>query len=117
MNTKVALQIVSGILNGLITAGALFTTLFGEGLTLKIIAGLGILGIVVNAVSAPFLTQSASMKEVAAITGDDGKPAVRINVNANAPQAVAAVALDPAQPNIGAANSDVRAALVTKAAS
>lgn len=73
-------------------------------------ACLGVIGTVLS-------SQSAQVKAVGAITGDDGKPALRINVNANAPQAVAAAAVDPAQPNVGAANSDVRAALVTKAAS
>jgi hypothetical protein len=69
--------------------------------------GNGFLGGLVTMLS----TQSAAMKQVAAIQGDDGKPALRINVNANAPSAVAAVALDPAQPNVGAASPQIREVL------
>ena len=62
---------------------------------------------------------AAQTRTVAAITGDDGKPAVRVNVNANAGPALAAVALDPAQKNVGAINADARAVLAdtVKAAS
>lgn len=59
--------------------------------------------------------QSSMLQQVAAIRGDDGQPAVRVNVNSNAPANVAAVALDPAQKNVGAATPEVRAALVAKA--
>jgi hypothetical protein len=55
--------------------------------------------------------QGQQVKDVGAIQGADGRPAVRVNVNANAPPTVAAVALDPAQPNVGAISPDVRAAL------
>jgi hypothetical protein len=61
--------------------------------------------------------QAAMVQQVGAITGDDGKPAVRVNVGANAPAAVASVALDPSQKNVGAATPDVRAVLASKAAS
>lgn len=59
--------------------------------------------------------QGQQIKDVAAIQGDDGKPAVRINVNANAPVALATAAIDPAQKNIGAASPEVRSALLEKA--
>ena len=58
-----------------------------------------------------FSTQSAQIKQVAAMTGEDGKPAVRVSVNANAGQNLAALAIDPAQPNIGAATPVVREVL------
>jgi hypothetical protein len=69
--------------------------------------GNGFLGGLVTMLS----TQSASMKQVASIQGDDGKPALRISVNANATPAEAAVALDPTQPNVGAATPQIREAL------
>ncbi len=63
--------------------------------------------------------QGNMTKTVANFTGDDGRPAVRVAVNANAGSTLAAVALDPAQKNVGAITPDVRAALTetVKAAS
>lgn len=63
--------------------------------------------------------QANMVKTVAAITGDDGEPAIRVNVKANAGASVASVALDPKQKNIGAISPDVRATLTetVKAAS
>lgn len=63
--------------------------------------------------------QGSMTRAVANFRGDDGMPAVRIGVNANAGPAVAAVALDPMQKNVGATTSDVRAVLTetVKAAS
>ena len=43
-----------------------------------------------------FSTQSAQVKQVAAMTGDDGKPAIRVNVNANAGPTLAALAVERA---------------------
>lgn len=63
--------------------------------------------------------QANMLKSAAAIKGDDGEPAVKINVKANATPSVAAVALDPAQMNVGAISPDVRNTLTetVKAAS
>ncbi len=61
-----------------------------------------------------FSTQSAVIKQVAAMTGDDGKPAVKVSVNANAGQSLAALAVDPTQPNIGAISPVVREILKDK---
>ena len=59
--------------------------------------------------------QGAVLRNVASIQGDDGRPALRINVNANAPRALAAAAVDPAQKNIGAANPETRTVLLETA--
>lgn len=58
--------------------------------------------------------QGNMTKTVANFTGDDGQPAVRVGVKANAGATLAAVAVDPAQPNIGATTPDARAALQEK---
>lgn len=55
--------------------------------------------------------QGQMTRDVAGIKGDDGNPALRINVNANAPAALASVAVDPAQPNIGAVTPAAREVL------
>lgn len=112
ITSKQWFQIVSGINGTLITSAALLQTLFGQDLTIKIVAVLGIFGIILNSVGAALSGQGSLMKDVAAIQGDDGKPAVRINVNANAPAALASAAIDPAQPNIGAATPAARQSLL-----
>ena len=45
--------------------------------------------------------QGSMTRTVANFTGEDGQPAVRVNVRANAGPTLAAVATDPAQPNVG----------------
>jgi hypothetical protein len=117
MNLKLILNIISSINGGLITAAALLQTLFGQDLTIKIVAVLGICQIIISAISTNLTTQSNLIKDVASIQGDDGKPAVRINVNANAPLALATAALDPDQKNIGAATPEIRATLAKTVAS
>lgn len=115
MNIKLILNILSSINGGLITGAALFNPLVGQSNSLMIISVLGICQIVVSAINSNLSTQANTVAGVAAIQGDDGKPAVRINVNANAPQDLAAMAIDPKQPNVGAASPDVRATLQTVA--
>jgi hypothetical protein len=61
--------------------------------------------------------QGNMVTSVASFTGEDGKPAVRVGVNANAGSTLAAVAVDPAQPNVGAASPEVREILKATAKS
>jgi len=112
------LQIIGIVLavNGALTgATAQLTDLFGAIVAKDIVSvaslGSAILGGVITAMSG----QATQMRNVAAIQGDDGKPAVRISVNANAAPAVASVALDPTQPNVGATTPAVREVLIAKA--
>src|SRR5258708_2375021 len=99
LTSKQWFQIVSGIISGLITGAALLTTLFGQDLTIKIVAALGIINIMLSSVGAAVSGQANLIKDVANIQGDDGKPALKINVNANAPVALASAAIDPMQKN------------------
>lgn len=112
MNLKLILNILSSINGGLITGAALFNPLIGQERSLQLISVLGICQIIVSAISSNLSTQSNLIKDVANIQGDDGKPAVRINVNANAPVALASAAVDPAQPNIGAISPAARQSLL-----
>jgi hypothetical protein len=59
--------------------------------------------------------QGNMVRSVAAMTGDDGQPAVRVNIRANAGSNLAAVAVDPTQPNVGAVDAATRATLQTTA--
>jgi hypothetical protein len=115
MNIKLILNILSSINGGLITGAALFNPLVGQSNSLMIISVLGICQIVVSAINSNLSTQFNTVASVAAIQGADGRPAVRINVNANATPDLAAMAVDPKQPNVGAASPDVRATLQTVA--
>lgn len=64
LTSKQWFQIISGIISGLVTAGALFTTIFGETMTLKIIAGMGLANIVVSSVGAALSGVDSSVKDV-----------------------------------------------------
>lgn len=112
------LQIIGIILavNGALTgATAQLTDLFGAIVAKDIVSvaslGSAILGGVITAMSG----QASQIRNVAAIQGDDGKPAVRINVNANAGGALAAAAVDPIQKNIGASSPEAQSALIATA--
>jgi hypothetical protein len=107
-------QIISGVNGGLITGAALLQTLFGQDLTLKIVAVLGIIGIIINSVGTALSgadSPATQIKNVAALPG-----VARISIDAAATNGVAAAALDPTQPKIGPTTPDVRAQLVAKSA-
>ena len=104
VTTKQWFQIVSGIISGLITGAALLQTLFGQDLTLKIVAGLGICGIILNSIGTAFSTQTAQVKDVLDMPGVE-----HIAVNAQATPALAAIAVDPGVDKI----SPTQAALAT----
>jgi hypothetical protein len=108
MNIKLILNILSSINGGLITGAALFNPLVGQSNSLMIISVLGICQIIVSAINSNLSTQANTVASVASIQGSDGKPAVRISVNANATQDLAAMAVDPKQPNVGASTPGVR---------
>ena len=99
-------DIISGINGGLITGAALLQTLFGQDLSLKLVAGLGILGIIINSISGALGSQASLVKEVAAMPGVD-----KVTVNTNASPALAGVATDAAQPKVGATDPGTRIVL------
>lgn len=97
ITAKQWVQIVQGLIGGLVTGAALMQTLLGQDLTIKIVAGLGILNIIVSSVAAPFTGQGATIKEVAAMPGIE-----KITVNSQANSTLATLAVDPANSKIGA---------------
>lgn len=115
ITSKQWFQIISGVNGGLITGAALLQTLFGQDLALQIVAALGVMGIIINSVGTALSGQGSLVQDVASITGNDGKPAVRINVNANAGAALASAAIDPALTNVGASTPEARAILTETA--
>lgn len=115
ITSKQWFQIISGINGGLITGAALLQTLFGQDLTIKIVAVLGIIGIIINSIGTTFSGQGSLVRDVAAMTGSDGKPAVRVNINANAGPVLASAAIDPTLNNVGAATPQDRTILTATA--
>jgi hypothetical protein len=110
MNWKAILGVISAINGGLITGAALLQTLFGQDLTIKIVAVLGIGQIIVGAISGQLSTQANLVKDVSAMPGVDS-----IKVNAQASPALASVATDIAQPKVQATSPEVQATLINTA--
>jgi hypothetical protein len=110
LTSKQWFQIISGVISGLITGAALLTTLFGQDLTIKIVAVLGIINIVLSSVGTAVSGQANLVRDVAAMPGVD-----RISVNANATLPLASVAIDPEQKKVGPTTAQVRATLTETA--
>jgi len=90
ITSKQWFQIVSGVVSGLITGAALLTTLFGQDLTIKLVAGLGILNIIISSVGTTLSSQGSLVKDVLAMPGIQ-----KVEVNAHANPTLAAIAVDP----------------------
>lgn len=93
MTSKQWFQVISGTISGLITAGALFTTLFGQDMTLKIIACLGLINIVLSSVGAAVSgpdSQSTQIRNVLAMPG-----VAKLEVDEKASQTLASMAVNP----------------------
>lgn len=106
-------QIITGIISGLITGAALMQTLLGQDLTIKIVAGLGILNIIVSSVGTALSgadSPATQIRNVAALPGVE-----RISINEKATNGVAMAALDPTLPRVGPTSNEVRSTLVQKA--
>lgn len=110
------IAIVILILSVNMGATAQLTDLFGAGVAKLIVSFSSLGSSILAGVQIILGGQGQQVRDVAAIQGADGRPAVRVAVNANAGTTLAAVALDPAQQNVGAASPDVRAQLVTTVA-
>lgn len=111
------IAITMAVLGVMSTSGVQLTDILGSGIAKSVVSVSGLINSVLAAIVAVISGQSAIIKQVAAIQGDDGKPAVRINVNSNAPTVLAQVATDPAQPNVGATTPEARQTLLAKAGS
>lgn len=88
-------QIASGSISGLITGAALLNPLFGETLALKIVAGLGVLNIILSSVGTTLSGQASQIRDVLAMPGVQ-----KIEVNEKANTTLAQIAVDPTQNKI-----------------
>ena len=110
LTSKQWFQFITGCISGLITGAALLQTLLGQDLTIKVVAVLGVINIIVSAYGTAVSGQASLVKDVAAMPGVD-----RVSVNAAASPALASVAVDPAQAKVGPTTPDVRAVLTETA--
>lgn len=110
ITSKQWFQIIQGINGGLITGAALLQTLFGQDLTLKIVAVLGIIGIIISSVATTLSGQANLVRDVAAMPGVE-----RVSVNATANSTLASVAVDPEQNKVGASTPAARTVLLETA--
>src|SRR5882757_4934386 len=106
ITSKQWFQIVSGVIGGLITGAALLQTLFGQALTIQIVAGLGVANIILSSVGTALSGQGNLVKDVAAMPGVE-----KVLVNANATPTLAQVATDSTQPKVGATDPGTRMVL------
>jgi|SRR5882672_3409762 len=95
ITSKQWFQIFTSVNSGLITSAALMQTLFGQDLTLKIVAVLGILNIIVGAVGASLSGQAGLVRDVRAMDGVQN-----IEVNAKANPTLAQMAVDSSEAKI-----------------
>jgi hypothetical protein len=99
ITSKQWFQIISGIIGSLITAAALLQTLFGQDLTIKIVAVLGIANIVLSSVGAVLSgpdNQQTQIRNVLAMPGVE-----KLEVNDKASQTLASMAVNPVIDKIG----------------
>lgn len=99
LTSKQWFQIISGTVSGLITGAAFFQTLFGQTITLDIIAGLGLTNIIVSSIGAAISgadSQDTQIKNVLAMPGVQ-----KIDVNEKASPDLAKLAVDPTIDKIG----------------
>lgn len=84
------IRIVSTVNGSLITGAAFFNQLFGDAMTLNIIAVLGLGQIVMSSLDTALSGQAGLVKDVLAMPGVE-----KISVNEKANPILAAVAVDP----------------------
>jgi hypothetical protein len=91
LNGKQVIAIIVAVLGVVMGSAAQLTDLFGAGNTKIIISVAGLLNSTLSAVLAIIMTQTAQVKDVLAMPGVE-----RLDVNAKASPALAALAVDPA---------------------
>jgi hypothetical protein len=95
-------QIISGSVSGLITGAALLNPLFGQENALMIVAGLGIVNIILTSVGTALSGQAQLVKDVAKMPGIE-----KITVNEKANSTLASVAVDPTVDKVAPIRADM----------
>lgn len=112
VTSKQWFQIFSGVISSLITGAALLQTLFGQDVTIKIVAILGIANIILSSVGAALSSQANLVRDVRAMDGVQN-----IEVNSKANPVLAQMAVDTKEAKISIApGSQAQVAATAKGA-
>lgn len=103
LNTKQVLAIILAILSVMSGSTAQLTDLLGVGPAKAVISMSSLAMSVLSSVLAVLTGQGSIVRDVAAMPGVQ-----RIDINPNANATLAAIAIDPMQPKVGATTPDVR---------
>lgn len=102
LNAKQVMLILGAVLSVLVVSTAQLTDIFGAPVAKSIVSIAGLLNATINSVLVALTGQSATVKEVLAMPGVD-----KLDVNKNANQTLAAIAVDPLQDKIAPAAHQV----------
>lgn len=108
LNGKQLIAISIAILGVLMVSTSQLTDLFGPTVTKSITAVAALLNSTLGATLAVITSQAGTVKDVAAMPGVE-----KIQINAQASQALASVAVDPNQPKVGGGTDQDQAVLRT----
>lgn len=113
INGKQIIQITGVVISVLMVSSAQLTDLLGPGLAKTIVTIAGLLNMTLQGITVALTTQSAQVKDVAAMPGVE-----RITVNAEANAALATMAVDKNQDKVAPAPMvEQQVAAIAKAAS
>lgn len=98
--------IVVSVLSAVAGGSAQLTDLLGAGTAHTVVTLATFLNTMITAIMTPLVGNASMVKTVAALPGVD-----KVQINTNASAEVAAVAVDPDQPKVGATSAQDRPAL------
>lgn len=110
INMKQMLAILGAVLSVLVVSTAQLTDMFGAGVAKIMVSSAGLLNAIANSVLAVITSQTAQIKDVMAMEGVE-----KIQVNRDANQTLASIAMDPALGKIEATSRDEAAVQRTAA--
>jgi hypothetical protein len=111
LNGKQIIAIVGAVISVLMVSSAQLTDLLGPGVAKTIVTIAGLTNMILQSVTVALSTQTAQVKDVAAMPGIE-----KISVNSSASSALATLAVDPAQSKVSATPSSEAAVQKTAAA-
>jgi hypothetical protein len=111
LNGKQIIAIGGAVISVLMVSSAQLTDLLGPGVAKTIVTVAGLTNMILQSVTVALSTQTAQVKDVAAMPGIE-----KISVNSSASSALATLAVDPAQAKVSATPSSEAAVQKTAAA-
>lgn len=91
LNAKQIISIIGAVLSVLMISTSQLTELLGAGMAKNIVSFSGLINMILSSVMAAITSQSSTVKDVLAMPGVE-----KININSQANQTLAAIAVNPA---------------------